>query len=163
MDSNDIKTAIEYARAIYGERFDKAGPIGKTMFINGLAAHFAAAKQTPQIKELHQGTKRPQVRKPSKAEKRLQSQELQDVKSKLIAAGIIVDGWKGTPAEFGCLVVELQAERGINNHGRRAWSAIAKWAEYNDNIESARSAIEKNPDTQGPTADKIRDICRYNM
>lgn len=107
----------------------------------------------------HQKTK--PKSKVSKAAARLQSQELQEVKSKLIAAGIIVDGvWKGTPAEFGCLVAELQDERGINNHGRRAWKACAEWAGYKDSIKSARNAIEQHRDTEGPTADDIRNICK---
>ena len=105
--------------------------------------------------------KRP--KKQSKAAARLQSQELQEVKSKLIAAVIINDdGWQGTPAEFGCLVNELRDERGINDHGRRAWKEVAKWAGYHGNIESARSAIEKNIDTEGDVADKIRAICLAN-
>ena len=103
--------------------------------------------------------KRP--KKQSKAAARLQSQELQEVKSKLIAAGIIKDGeWQGTPAEFGCLVAELQDERGINNHGRRAWKECAEWASYKDSIKSARNAIEQHRDTEGPTADAIRNICK---
>lgn len=110
-----------------------------------------------------QQRKQPRPKKQSKAEIKLQSQELQEVKSKLIAAEIIVDGvWRGTPAEFGCLVLELQCERGVNNHGEKAWTACKKWAGYDGSIASARSAIEKNQDTQGPTADKIRAICRYN-
>ena len=105
----------------------------------------------------------PRPRKQSKAAMRLQSQELQEVKSKLIAAGIIVDGvWQGTPAEFGCLVNELRDERGINDHGRRAWKEVAKWAGYDGNIESARSAIEKHIDTGGDVADNIRVICLAN-
>ena len=99
----------------------------------------------------------------SKAAALLQSQELQEVKSKLIAAGIIVDGvWQGTPAEFGCLVNELRDERGINDHGRRAWKEVAKWAGYDGNLESARSAIEKHIDTGGDVADNIRVICLAN-
>ena len=99
----------------------------------------------------------------SKAAARLQSQELQEVKTKLIAAGIIVDGvWQGTPAEFGCLVNELRDERGINNHGRRAWKEVIEWAGYKGNKESARSAIEKHIDTEGDVADKIRAICMAN-
>lgn len=106
-------------------------------------------------------TPAPRPRKKSKAEIRLQSQELQKVKAKLIAADIIKDGeWQGTPAEFGCLVAELQDERGINNHGRRAWKECAKWAGYKDNIKSARNAIEQHRDTEGPTADDIRNICK---
>ncbi len=99
----------------------------------------------------------------SKAAARLQSQELQEVKTKLIAAGIIVDGvWQGTPAEFGCLVNELRDERGINDHGRRAWKEVIEWAGYKGNKESARSAIEKHIDTEGDVADKIRAICMAN-
>lgn len=106
-------------------------------------------------------TPAPRPKKQSKAEIRLQSQELQKVKSKLIAAGIIKDGaWQGTPAEFGCLVAELQDERGINNHGRRAWKECAEWAGYKDSIKSARNAIEQHRDTEGPTADDIRNICK---
>ena len=99
----------------------------------------------------------------SRAAARLQSQELQEVKAKLIKAGIIVDGaWQGTPAEFGCLVNELRDERGINDHGRRAWKEVARWVGYDGNIESARSAIEKHIDTEGDVADKIRAICLAN-
>lgn len=109
----------------------------------------------------HQKTK--PKSKESKAATRLQSQELQEVKAKLIAAGIIKDGvWQGTPAEFGCLVNELRDERGISNHGRRAWEEVISWAGYRDNKESARSAIEKHIDTEGDVADKIRAICLSN-
>lgn len=108
-------------------------------------------------------SKQTRPKKQSKAAARLQSQELQEVKAKLIAAGIINDdGWQGTPAEFGCLVNELRDERGINDHGRRAWKEVARWAEYHGNIESARSAIEKHIDTEGDVADKIRAICLSN-
>lgn len=107
--------------------------------------------------------KQPRPKKQSKAAARLQSQELQEVKAKLIAAGIIKDGvWQGTPAEFGCLVNELRDERGISNHGRRAWEEVISWAGYRDNKESARSAIEKHIDTEGDVADKIRAICLSN-
>lgn len=107
--------------------------------------------------------KQPSPKKQSKAAARLQSQELQEVKEKLIASGIIENGeWQGTPAEFGCLVNELRDERGINDHGRRAWKEVARWAGYHGNIESARSAIEKNIDTEGDVADKIRAICLAN-
>ena len=96
----------------------------------------------------------------SKAATRLQSQELQEVKSKLIAAGIIIDGvWQGSPAEFGCLVLELYEYRGITNGGR-AWTDCKTWAGYKDSIKSARNAIDSNPTTRGPIADKIRTICR---
>ena len=105
--------------------------------------------------------KQPRPKKQSKAAARLQSQELQEVKDKLIAAGIIKDGvWQGTPAEFGCLVNELFCERRVSNHGGKAWTACVDWVGYHDNIDSARSAIEKHQDTEGPTADLIRDICK---
>lgn len=106
-------------------------------------------------------SKKPKPKKQSKAEIRLQSQELQEVKKKLIAAGIIVDGvWQGTPAEFGCLVNELFCERRVSDHGRKTWKILAEWVGYQGNQPSARSAIEKNQDTIGPTADLIRDICK---
>lgn len=107
----------------------------------------------------HQKTK--PKSKESKAATRLQSQELQEVKSKLIAAGIIIDGvWQGTPAEFGCLVVELFEHRGIANNGAKAWTDCKTWAGYDGSIQSARNAIASNPTTRGPIADKIRMICR---
>lgn len=97
----------------------------------------------------------------SKAAPRLQSQELQEVKSKLIAAGIIVDGvWQGTPAEFGCLVLELYEYRGITRNGGKPWTDCKAWAGYDGSIQSARNAIDSNPTTRGPIADKIRTICR---
>ena len=106
----------------------------------------------------HQKTK--PKSKESKAAARLQSQELQEVKAKLIAAGIIVNGvWQGTPAEFGCLVLELYENRGITNGGK-AWTDCKTWAGYKDSIKSARNAIDSNPTTRGPIADKIRMICR---
>ncbi len=106
----------------------------------------------------HQKTK--PKSKESKAAARLQSQELQEVKAKLIAAGIIIDGvWQGTPAEFGCLVLELYENRGITNGGK-AWTDCKTWAGYKDSIKSARNAIDSNPTTRGPIADKIRMICR---
>lgn len=115
----------------------------------------------PKDSQRQEDEKQPRPRKQSKAEIKLQSQELQEVKSKLIAADIIKDGeWQGTPAEFGCLVAELQDERGINNHGRRAWKECAEWASYKDSIKSARNAIEQHRDTEGPTADAIRNICK---
>lgn len=105
--------------------------------------------------------KRPRTKKQSKAAERLQSQELQEVKSKLIAAGIIKDGlWQGTAAEFGCLVLELFEYRGIARNGGKAWADCKTWAGYNDSIKSARNAIDSNPTTRGPIADKIRAICR---
>ena len=104
--------------------------------------------------------KQPSPKKQSKAAARLQSQELQEVKAKLIAAGIIIDGvWQGTPAEFGCLVLELYEYRGITNGGK-AWTDCKTWAGYKDSIKSARNAIDSNPTTRGPIADKIRMFCR---
>ncbi len=97
-----------------------------------------------------------------KAAARLQSQELQEVKAKLIAAGIIVDGvWQGTPAEFGCLVLELYECFGIKaGNGGRPWADCKAWAGYDGSIKSARNAIDSNPTSRGPIADKIRTICR---
>ncbi len=97
----------------------------------------------------------------SKAEMRLQSQELQEVKAKLIAADIIKDGvWHGTPAEFGCLVLELFEQRKVANNGGRAWKDCAKWAGYTGSINAARNAIDANPNTRGDDADTIRRICK---
>ncbi len=97
----------------------------------------------------------------SKAAARLQSQELQEVKSKLIEAGIIAGGqWQGSHAEFGCLVVELFEQKGVAHYGGRAWKDCAMWAGYSDDTEKARKAIEANPNTRGPIADKIRTICK---
>lgn len=108
----------------------------------------------------HQKTK--PKSKESKAAARLQSQELQEVKAKLIAAGIIVDGvWQGTPAEFGCLVLELYECFGIKaGNGGRPWADCKAWAGYDGSIKSARNAIDSNPTSRGPIADKIRTICR---
>lgn len=106
----------------------------------------------------HQKTK--PKSKESKAAARLQSRELQEVKARLIAAGIIVDGiWQGTPAEFGCLVLELYEYRDITNGGK-PWTDCKAWAGYDGSIQSARNAIASNPTTRGPIADKIRTICR---
>lgn len=97
----------------------------------------------------------------SRAATRLQSQELQEVKAKLIKAGIIVDGvWDGTPAEFGCLVLELLEQHKVVNNGGKAWTDCAKWAGYTDSINAARNAIDANPNTRGDNADTIRRICK---
>lgn len=103
---------------------------------------------------------RPQVRKTAAA-RRLESPELQAVKEKLTQAGIIKGGkWQGTPAEFGCLVAELHEQHNVSSRGARAWKDVARWAGYEGNTHSARAAIESNPNTRGPIADKIRAICR---
>ena len=116
----------------------------------------AQTTQDVESKTTHENTKRGTA-----AAARLASRELQEVKSKLIAAGIIIDGvWQGTPAEFGCLVNELFAERRVSDHGRRAWRVCADWVGYQGNIASSRSCIEKHPDTEGPTADLIMTICK---
>ncbi len=103
---------------------------------------------------------RPKAERPkSAAAVRLESQELQDIKKALIEAGIIAGGqWKGSPAEFGCLVLELNEFRGVG--GLKAWKECTVWAGYSGSIQSARNAIENNPNTRGPIADKIRAICR---
>lgn len=97
----------------------------------------------------------------SKAAARLESPELQTVKEELTKAGIIESGtWQGTPAEFGCLVLELLEHRGVASQGGKAWKDCAMWAGYGGRIDSARNAIDVNPNTRGPIADKIREICR---
>ncbi len=103
---------------------------------------------------------RPKAERPkSAAAVRLESQELQDIKKALIQAGIIAGGqWQGSPAEFGCLVLELNEFRGVG--GSKAWKECTVWAGYSGSIQSARNAIENNPNTRGPIADKIRAICR---
>lgn len=146
--------------------------MGSLGYQYGAEYHLARALQRLQRVELGlqglctqpgKAATRQKAKPKSKAAARLQSQELQEVKTKLIAAGIIVDGvWQGTPAEFGCLVNELRDERGINNHGRRAWEEVISWAGYQGKKESARSAIEKHIDTEGDVADKIRAICLAN-
>lgn len=95
------------------------------------------------------------------AARKLAKPELQAVRKKLVEAGIIVDGvWQGTPAEFGCLVLELFEYRGIAGSGGKPWTDCKAWAGYDGSIQSARNAIASNPTTRGPIADKIRTICR---
>jgi hypothetical protein len=105
---------------------------------------------------------RPKAERPkSEAAVRLESQELQDIKKALIQAGIIAGGqWQGSPAEFGCLVAELFEQKGVAHQGGKAWKDCKAWAGYGGNMESARKAIDGNPNTRGPIADKIRAICK---
>ena len=95
------------------------------------------------------------------AAKRLVSQELQEVKQGLVKAGLIVGGrWQGTPAEFGCLVLELYEQHKVANNGGKAWTACKSWAGYEGSIKSARNAIDANPNTRGDNAETIRRICK---
>ena len=95
------------------------------------------------------------------AAKRLASQELQEVKPELEKAGLILEGqWEGTPAEFGCLVLELFEQHKVANNGGKAWKDCAKWAGYTGSINAARNAIDANPNTRGDNAETIRRICR---
>lgn len=105
---------------------------------------------------------RPKAERPkSAAAVRLESQELQDIKKALIQEGIIVGGqWQGSPAEFGCLVTELFEQKKVASQGGKAWKDCKAWAGYGGSIESARKAIDGNPNTRGPIADKIRVICK---
>ena len=98
---------------------------------------------------------------PTEMEEKFASQELQEVKQGLVKAGLIVDGrWGGTPAEFGCLVLELFEQHKVANNGGKAWKDCAKWAEYTGSINAARNAIDANPNTRGDNAETIRRICK---
>ena len=95
------------------------------------------------------------------AAKKLASQELQEVKQELAKAGLIVNGqWEGSPAEFGCLVLELYEQRKVANNGGKAWKDCAKWAGFPGSINAARNAIDANPNTRGDNAESIRRICK---
>ncbi len=97
----------------------------------------------------------------SQAAARLESPELQEVKSKLIAAGIIVDGlWRGTPAEYGELVRHLKDDCGVENRGGYAWKDCRSFAGYQGSDKSAQNAITSNQgDIRSDAAQTIRDIC----
>ena len=113
----------------------------------------------PPVEAATQQEARPKAGIKSAAAVRLES--LQSLKEDLIEAGIIAGGqWQGSHAEFGCLVVELFEQKGVAHHGGRAWKDCAMWAGYSDDTEKARKAIEANPNTRGPIADKIRAICK---
>lgn len=116
----------------------------------------------PQVEAAAHQEARPKAERPkSAAAVRLESQELQDIKKALIQAGIIAGGqWQGSPAEFGCLVTELFEQKGVAHQGGKAWKDCKAWAGYGGSVESARKAIDGNPNTRGPNADKIRAICK---
>lgn len=104
----------------------------------------------------------------SEAATRLQSQELQDVKAELVAAGIIVDGrWAKDVSDFSCLATELKETFGIvadgkqNGNTRYAWKDYAHFAGFpadKKSLESARSCSQYNQ--HGEIANKIRAICK---
>lgn len=106
-------------------------------------------------------TDNPKPKKKSIAETKLESDELMAIKEKLIENNLITNGeWKATPAEFGCLVLELYEKHNIQTNGGHAWAAVAKWVGYKGSIQSARNAIQANPNTRGNIADLIREICK---
>ena len=163
--SKDFPRLTEYARKMLTICFDKRFH-GETI---GIVEDIARRCETlvywidqyfPQVEAAAHQEARPKAERPkSAAAVRLESQELQDIKKALIQAGIIAGGqWQGSPAEFGCLVSELNEFRGVG--ARRAWKECTVWAGYGGSIQSARNAIEANPNTRGQIADKIRAICR---
>lgn len=104
----------------------------------------------------------------SEAATRLQSQELQDVKAELVAAGIIVDGrWAKDVSDFSCLATELKETFGIvadgkqNGNTRYAWKDYAHFAGFpadKKSLESARSCSQYNQ--HGEIDNIIRAICK---
>lgn len=112
-------------------------------------------------RDKQENTEHKEKRKYTAAAKMLESQRLQEVKQGLVNAGLIVDGrWEGTPAEFGCLVLELFEQYKVATNGGRAWTACKNWAGYEDSMKSARNAIDANPNTRGDNAETIRRICK---
>lgn len=165
--SKDFPRLAEYARKMLSICFDKRF-YGETI---GIVEEIAARCEKllywidlyfPPVEAAAHQEARPKAERPkSAAAVRLESQELQDIKKALTQAGIIEGGqWQGSHAEFGCLVVELFEQKGVAHHGGRAWKDCAMWAGYSDDTEKARKAIEANPNTRGPIADKIRAICK---
>lgn len=158
----DWMGSLEYQ---YGSEYHLARALQRLQRVEsglqGLCTQPSKAAAHQETKPKSKAATRKKTKTKSKAAARLQSQELQEVKTKLIAAGIIVDGvWQGTPAEFGCLVSELYEYRGIARNGGKPWTDCKAWAGYDGSIKSARNAIDSNPTTRGPIADKIRTICR---
>lgn len=162
--SKDFPRLTEYARKMLTICFDKRFH-GETI---GIVEDIARRCETlvywidqyfPPVEAATQQEARPKAGIKSAAAVRLES--LQSLKEDLIEAGIIAGGqWQGSHAEFGCLVVELFEQKGVAHHGGRAWKDCAMWAGYSDDTEKARKAIEANPNTRGPIADKIRTICK---
>ncbi len=165
--SKDFPRLTEYARKMLTICFDKRF-LGETI---GIVEDIARRCETlvywidqyfPPVEAAAHQEARPKAERPkSAAAVRLESQELQDIKKALIQAGIIAGGqWQGTPAEFGCLVTELFEQKGVARQGGKAWIDCKAWAGYGGSVESARKAIDGNPNTRGPNADKIRAICK---
>lgn len=109
-----------------------------------------------------------QVNKPKRmtaAAKKLATPELQEVKLKLVDAGLIVNGqWVASVAEFECLVKELgKAEYdggfGINtDKGNLARKECANFVGFTGDLESARSNTYH--EQHSPNANLIKTICR---
>lgn len=109
-----------------------------------------------------------QVNKPKRmtaAAKKLATPELQEVKLKLVDAGLIVNGqWVASVAEFECLVKELgKAEYdggfGINtDKGNLARKECANFVGFTGDLESARSNTYH--EQHSPNANLIKNICR---
>lgn len=160
----DFPHLKEYAKNKLSILFDKRY-YGETL---GIVEHIARGCEKlvywidlyfPPVEAAAHQVARPKAGIKSAAAVRLES--LQGLKEDLIEAGIIAGGqWQGSHAEFGCLVVELFEQKGVAHHGGRAWKDCAMWAGYSDDTEKARKAIEANPNTRGPIADKIRTICK---
>lgn len=101
----------------------------------------------------------------SAAAKKLATPELQEVKLKLVDAGLIVNGqWVASVAEFECLVKELgKAEHdggfGINtDKGNLARMECANFVGFTGDLESARSNTYH--EQHSPNANLIKTICR---
>lgn len=111
-------------------------------------------------------TPAPRSKIESEAAARLLTQELQEVKSKLIEAEIIVDGrWAKQVSDFACLATELKETFGIvaehkqNGKHRYAWIEYCLFAGFPvEKKESARGCSLYNQHSQ--TANRIRAICR---
>ncbi len=109
-----------------------------------------------------------QANKPKRmtaAAKKLATPELQEVKLKLVDAGLIVNGqWVASVAEFECLVKELgKAEYdggfGINtDKGNLARKECANFVGFTGDLESARSNTYH--EQHSPNANLIKTICR---
>lgn len=96
---------------------------------------------------------------------RLRSPELQEVRQKLVNAGLIVDDqWTGSPAQFKELVYSLNTQWGVENRGGYAWLDCARWVGYSTDknaIKTAQNAGRVNPgETLGDIAETIRQICQ---
>ncbi len=97
---------------------------------------------------------------PTEMEEKFASQELQEVKQKLVEADLIKDGrWNAGTANFECLVKEFKDVFGIvTEKGTLARAACAFFVGFDGDLESARS--NTHHEQRSPEAKSIKAICR---